>query len=264
MKRINQFFIIIFLLISVISCKKDKNNVEETLTKETISGKWVVTGTSDYLSFEFNESGNYIIVKKVTKKSAGDQIILFGTYVIIDNKTIVLSDFGTIKISNINETSISISVILNSDPPNVITINATKQDDIANSSRTELLCRTWEMVTVNGEDVAGTEYEITVLFSKAGTYFVSYANPVDENAGGLAQWRWKDENEEKLCYSWEGEPICNGENEVNIPELTADQLTVIENEYTYVLQPGSNSKSPVLKTSDGLLNTRLKNGFFRE
>lgn len=198
-----QILVAILVLISIFSCKKDENKPKDTLSKETISAKWTVDGISVFESFEFNKSGNYIIVKYTKTKSTNNQIVLFGTYVIIDDKTIVLSDFGKIMISKIGDNSINFSILLDSNPNNEISIIATKQEEMQNSTKTELLCRTWEMVTVNGDDVTGTDNEFTVLFSAAGTYFVTFANPEDENDGGLAQWKWKDETETKLLYSWE-------------------------------------------------------------
>ena len=109
MKNLKQILIAILVLTSIISCKKDEKEPNATLEKETISAKWVVGGSSGYKSFEFNKSGNYIVVKSTTIKSTNDEIVLFGTYEIIDNTTIELSDFGTLKISEINENSISFS-----------------------------------------------------------------------------------------------------------------------------------------------------------
>jgi hypothetical protein len=262
MKNLKQILVAILVLTSIYSCKKDEQ--KDILSKETISAKWVVNGTSDYKSFEFNKSGNYIVVKSATTKSTNDVIVLFGTYDIIDKTTIVLSDFGTLKISEINDNSITFSFKLTSNPDNEINIIATKQKEMQNSTKTELLCRTWEMVTVNGEDVVGTDMELTVLFSSAGTYFVSYAIPEDGNDGGLAQWKWKDETETKLLYSWDEIPVWDEEDYVEIPELTSNKLKIIEDEDTYVLQPVSNTKSAIIKTSKNLSNRIMKSGFFKK
>lgn len=260
MKNLKKFLVLILVLTSIISCKKDEKK-PATLKKETISAKWIVSGTSDYKSFEFNKSGNYIVVKSIT---TNDEIVLFGTYKITDNTTIALSDFGTLKISEINTTKISFSFKLTNNPDNEINIIATKQEEMQSSTRTDLLCRTWEMVTINGENVVGTDMELTVLFSSAGTYFVSFANPEDENDGGLAQWKWKDETETKLLYSWDVIPVWDEETFVEIPELTANKLKIIEYEDTYVLQPVSNTKSAIIKTSKNLSNSVMNSGFFKK
>ena len=262
MKTLKQILVAILVLASVYSCKKDEQ--KDPLSKETISAKWVVSNSGDYDSFEFNESGNYIVVKNTTTKATNDQIILFGTYKIIDNKTIVLSDFGTLILSKIDENSISFSIKLTSNPGNEIIINASKQVESVSSARTDLLCRTWEMVTYNGESVIGTDMELTVLFSKAGTYFVSYANPEDENDGGLAQWKWKNEAETQLIYSWAEIPVWEDENYIEIPELTSTKLKIIAGDETYILQPFSNAKSAMIKSSVNISNRLIKSGFFNK
>jgi hypothetical protein len=223
-----------------------------------------VGGTSDFESFEFNKSGNYIIVKNNLKKSTTSQIVLFGTYEIVDNNTIVLSDFGKIKISEIGTTSINFSILPESNPSNEINIIATKQAEMQSSTKTELLCRTWEMVTVNREDAAAAEMELTVLFSAAGSYFVSFANPEDENDGGLAQWKWKDATESAFLYSWDETPVWDEEGYVEILELTTSKLKIRDSEDTYILKPVSNTKSAVITPSKSLLNRKIKPGFFKK
>lgn len=264
MSKFKQILVAIFALIFIVACNKDDNDPKEDLEKATISAKWIVSNSSDYESFEFNESGNYIVVKNTTTKSTNDQIILFGTYEIIDNKTIVLSDFGTLAIFKIDESSLSFSIKLTSNPNDEITINAAKKAEMEGTTKTNLLCRTWEMVTVNGESVVGTDVEVTVLFSKAGTYFVSYANFGDENIGGLAQWKWKDEVETQLLYSWDEVPVWEDEVYVEIPELTSTKLKIIEDEDIYILQPVFTTKSAIVTSSKELSNRHIKSGFFNK
>lgn len=261
MRNLKMISLAILVLTFITACNKDENDPKETLEKSAISAKWNVDNSSEYESFEFNESGNYIVVENTTTKSTDDQIVLFGTYEIIDNKTIVLSDFGTLTISGINENSISFSIQLTSNPDNEIIIHASKQEEMESSVNTKLLCRTWEMVTINDTSVVGTDMELTVLFSAAGTYFVSYTNPDDENVGGLAQWKWKDEAQTQILYSWDETPIWDEANSIEVPELTTSTLKVIEDGDTYVLQPVSNKKSAIIKTSKRL-SDRTKKSFF--
>jgi hypothetical protein len=262
MKNLKQILVVILVLTSIYSCKKDEQ--KDTLSKETISAKWVVGGTTDYDSFEFNKSGNYIVVKNTTTKSTNDQIILFGTYEIIDNKTIVLSDFGTLILSKIDENSISFSIKLTSNPNNEIIINASKQEEMGSTTKTELLCRTWELVSLNGENVVGTEDEGTVLFSKAGTYLVTWYN----GESGLAQWKWKDATEIKLLYSWEETPVWAEANFVEIIELTNSTLKILEKfddeDLLYVLKPLVNTKSSTIKSSIELNQKISKKGLLKK
>lgn len=260
MKKLKQILVAIFVLTFITACDKDENDPKETLEKATISAKWNISNSSDYDSFEFNESGNYIVVKNTTTKSTNDQIILFGTYKIIDNKTIVLSDFGTLIVSKIDENSIIFSIKLTSNPNNEIIINASKQEEMESTTKTELLCRTWELVSINGENVAGTEDGGTILFSKAGTYLVTWS----DGESGLAQWKWKDETETQFFYSWEEVPVWEDEGYVEISVLTSTKLKVIEDEDTYILQPVSTTKSAMIKSSKNLSKRHIKSGFFNK
>jgi len=268
MKQIRQFLVVLFALTMIISCEKNENGTQDILSVEKISAKWIIDGTSIYKSFEFNKSGNYIIVKKASTDSTSKQSILFGTYEITDNKTLVLSDFGKIKISEINDKSLSFSVSLTTSPTTEVAITASKQAEIQSTTKTDLLCRTWEMLTINGKTVVGTNQQLSVLFSASGTYFVSYANPTDENDGGLAQWKWKDDSQTKLLYSWNEVPVWDETHSVEISKLTADSLKIIENKDVYVLKPKANIKAntkqtvKIISTSD--LNNNIKTGFLKK
>jgi hypothetical protein len=266
MKVLKLSYLIMALTVCLMSCKKESNNTSTgvfSTSNKTISAKWNIAESGNYKSFEFNESGNYIITKTTTTKSSTDSlIVLFGTYQIIDSTTIKLSDFGTIAILSINSNSFKFKVKLNSSPNTEVTLNSTKAaTTITNTSKTDLLCKTWQMITVNGENAKGTEMDLTVLFSNAGTYFVSYAKPDFESDGRVAQWTWKDSKETSFCYSWDGAPTCDESNEVTV-EITSNQLTIVENEETYVLKPAAATKSATFK-SVKCLNT-IKQGFFRK
>lgn len=246
MKRLNQILIIVFLTLGFISCNKDDDgNNEEIIKQEAISAKWTVSGTSDYESFEFNKSGNYIVVKNLTTKSTNNQIVLFGTYEIINN-TIVLSDFGTIKVSNIGEDAISFTITLNSNPKGELSIQATKQDIISNSTKTKLLCRTWEVVTLGGIDIG----YVVVLFSDAGTYFLETS---DWN--GYGTWTWCDTEESKIAFTLDDVLDCSGIDIIKDIELTADSFTGIDTENNgvpleMILQPVSSTKSAHLTNTN--------------
>ena len=261
MKTLKLVLAAILALAFITSCEKDENDSKVTLEKETISATWIVNGSGEYKSFEFNESGNYIVVINTTPKSTNSQIILFGTYKIVNKSAIELSDFGTIKVTSIDDTSISFSVMLYSNPDNEIMIDATRQEEMESSTRTDLLSRTWEMVSVNGEPVVGTDMEVTVLFSKAGTYLVAYADPESEN--GLAQWKWKNIEETQLLYSWRDVPIWEEENFVEVPELTSTRLKIIEDEAIYILKPATYTKSAVIKSSDNKSDRITGSGLFK-
>jgi hypothetical protein len=247
MKRLKQILIAVLFLTSILSCKKDEKETKDDLNKETISAKWVVDGTSVFESFEFNESGNYIVVENTTTKSVKGQIVLFGTYEIIDNVTIVLSDLGTMKISQIAESSIDFQIALESDPSNEISITALKQEVIPNSTNTNLLCRTWELISFGGEEMSG----FIVLFSDAGTYFVesTYGN-------GIGTWKWCDSEESKIAFTISKELNCDGLEIIKEIQLTSDSFTGIDMENVdpmeMIMQPVSISKSaPLINQKNG-------------
>lgn len=259
MKNFKQILVAIFVLTFIASCDKDENEPKGTLEKATISAKWVVSNSSEYESFEFNESGNYIVVENTTTKSTNDKTIHFGTYEIINNKTIVLSDFGTFTISEINENSINFSIQLTSNPDNEIIINASKQEEMESSTNTDLLCRTWKLISIDEEDFAGAEDEIIVLFSKAGTYLVTLT--------GLAQWKWKDEAETQILYSWDEVPVWEEEVYVEIIELTNSTLKILEEfddeSDIYVLEPINNTKSAKINSSVEITQKTGKKGLIK-
>lgn len=267
MKEIRQILVALFALTMIISCEKNPIVSQDTLSVEKISAKWVITGTSIYKSFEFNKSGNYIVVKKASTDSTSKQTILFGTYEITDDKTLVLSDFGKIKISEISDKSISLSVSLTTSPNTEIAIIASKQAEIQSSAKIDLLCRTWELVTLNGETVVGTENEGSVMYSASGTYFVSRTNPTGGNSGGLAQWKWTDNSQTKFFYSWDEIPVWDNSDFAEILKLSSDSLKILDYGNIYTLKPKYNIKSStkqgIKSISTSTSSKSIKTGFLK-
>ncbi|UII28765.1 hypothetical protein LVD15_10160 [Fulvivirga maritima] len=261
MKKLNLLLLITLSLL--FSCKDDDSTPDDASEKEAISAKWVVNDNDTYQSFEFNKSYTYIVVK--VDQVNGAPIVLFGNYNIVDSKTVELEDFGTIEIDEIDDNSISFA--LQVDGEDKVNISAAKQAEMNNSTRTELLCRTWQMVTVNGEEVTGTEFDLTVLFSQAGTYFVELANPDDENEGGLASWKWYDDTETHFLYSWGDPAVWDEEDIVEVVELTDNSLKILEiysngDEELYEMAP-ANSKSSRIMSNASDNNIKLKRGFLK-
>jgi hypothetical protein len=253
--------LLVVLLGAFSSCKKNDADPLVNLDKPSISAKWVVTGSNEYDSFEFNESGNYIVIKKLNFGSLISSIhpgsifggasrektgiangrvqdtnpsIRFGTYEIVNN-TIQLAGLGTLTVTQINDNSISFSFQLTGNS-NSITINATKQAEIASSSNTDLLCRTWKLVSINGSSPVGTEFDgLTILFSKAGTYFVTYA----DNNNEMAQWKWKNNAQTELMYTWDRD-LWDEDDFVYINQLSLTSLKLTEYGETFEFKPIGN------------------------
>lgn len=242
MKNLQQILVAIFVLTFITACDKDENDPKEALEKATISAKWNVSNSSDYDSFEFNESGNYIVVKNTTTKSINNQIVLFGTYEIIDDKSIVLSDFGTLTISELNENSISFVIKLTNISDNEINIDATKQVEMENTIKTDLLCQSWELVSFDGEAISN----FYLLFSIAGTYLVN-AEVEGEQITNLGTWTWCNTDENKLAFTIEHELDCDGIEIFKDIQLTSDSFIGIDMEngepMLVIMKSASSTKS---------------------
>lgn len=249
-------FALLFILCSLISCNNDDDNngktvQDPTLTKNTVSAKWNITeANSIYSSFEFNESGNYIIVKQSLAKSTENSIVYFGSYKISnDGTTIVLTGLGTIKVSAIDSNNISFSFILDSKPGETIKLNAKRSSEIAKSTSTELLCKTWMVKKYFVNSIETNAPNLTILFSKAGTYFVDWKD--DPENGGLAKWRWVNNQERKIQYLWD--EVWEDNDVVEINELTENSLKITEIEengvHLYELAPIDNTKASIVEYS---------------
>ncbi|HAF27759.1 MAG TPA: hypothetical protein DCG75_01815 [Bacteroidales bacterium] len=204
---------------------------KKIIDKETIIGKWNVESQNkvQYVSFEFNDYGNFIIELQNTNFS-------FGFYEILGENTIELIDLGIINFTEINETDISFKLTPYSNQANVITIGATKIAVTNNSAKSKLLCRLWELASMDGNAVESYGIETVVGFSNSGTYFVYYSEDDNSEEIGKAFWTWKDASEEYMCYSWEETPICDGENVVSI-DVSETELITKENESISKFRP---------------------------
>jgi len=125
------------------------------------------------------------------------------------------------------------------------------------------------MVEIDNESVKGTENEVTVIFSEAGTYFTELQNPTEDIEGGLAEWKWKDSSENTMCYSWEGKPTCSiEEGLVSITNLTDNNLTISEERYgethEYKLEVISDNTSAKNSKKNTVKNISLKKGIFKK
>jgi len=227
MKYYIQIVFAVVVLFSFVSCEKaedvnsPESNPSNILNIETISAKWVINSDSEYNSFEFNESGHCIILKNNTDKSVNSQSVLFGSYSIVDTETIVLNNYGTIKVSAINENEINLSLMLDNDPGYEIILSGTKQNEISNSEATKLLCRTWQVVSIDGEptDV------FVVLFSDAGTYFIT-----TPESSSLGYWQWCDAEQTKLAFTLSNNLDCGGIEVLTNIILTTYSLTATDYE----------------------------------
>lgn len=245
---INFKYLFLFAMVFsvLIACKKDEEEDNTTDTgvenveKSTVSAKWEVEGNTDYETFEFNESGTYVVVKNSPDKNPEEDIILFGTYT-IDGNLLILSDFGTIKVMTLTDDEMSFAIKLEGETDYGDTLTAKKSEELPASTNTQLLCRTWKLVTLNGDSVAGTSNELLMVFYTSGTYVVTYIE--NEQLGGLAEWKWFDSDENVICYSWDGPPNCEDVAEIHV--LNQNLLEVSDAQYYYVMVPVSTTAKSV-------------------
>jgi hypothetical protein len=220
-----KFLFAAFALLLINSCSKSSTSPTTTNNlSDKISAKWNIENSSDYESVEFNKSGNYIIVPKIQTRSPKE--VLFGTYEIIDGK-VILSDFGTITVSNVDGKTISMLIKLISNPNEEVKLNGVKQSEMASSKSVDLLCRTWLITSRNGESVNDQQ---TALVSKAGTYFLA------SRGGTPSFWKLKD-NDKILYYHPEIHSGFDDSRYMTITELTIDKLITTENGVITELKP---------------------------
>jgi hypothetical protein len=251
----------LFMAVAFNSCDDDENNKDNDPLVDAISAKWEISDSnSPYASFEFNKDGNYIVAERVETdaervettlqssgasagqpfiksnsfRTAGTRLsepeqnsspVYFGTYRIEGNR-IILSGFGSIEIISMTDDEFSFSLTLEGTKEKTDFVAEKSDEPIAASSRTDMLCRTWvlERMTEDGESIpAGGS--MTVLFSRAGTYLVSY---VYEGSTGLSSWKWANSQETQFYYSWEKWMDDWNNNLVTITNLTSTSFSADE------------------------------------
>jgi len=177
--------------------------------------------------------------------------IHLGTYKIEGDK-IILSGFGTLEVISITAEEFSFYFTLEATGEKG-QYQANKSVAVASSSRTDMLCRTWifDKITIDETLVSAKdkkelieEYgqnwkanfekemnqelkqsQVTVLFSKAGTYLVLYNGELGGESG-LSEWKWANSEETAFYYSWDNWRYTGGP--VPIKELTNKRLVVQE------------------------------------
>lgn len=237
MKNLKLLFVFALIFAAILSCEKDDKEETPpevppvTILKSTISAKWEVEGDSDYEILEFNESGTYVVVKTSPDKDTNEDIILFGTYYVEGDK-LILSNFGVVWVQSLTDDMMTFRIKLDGVVDYGETLTANRSEELPSSSNTTLLCRTWHLITLNGDSVAGTDNELFFVFYKSGTYFVTWV--YNDNLGGLAEWKWYDSNESAFCYSWDGEPDCSSYANTTVSET---ELIIDDNGSIYYCIP---------------------------
>lgn len=266
----------VLLSCNLASCSDDddeggKPNLE-TPAFESESAKYEITSAgSAYKSIELTASGNYIIteansyyaapplaVKKQNKRAllatkgtcflgngsrasraSSSNGIIYGKYEKVGEMEYNLIGFGTVKIESTASNALSLTITEEGDTP--YTLTAARSNNTSSSEKTNALCRTWNMETiqivykVNGktyfnetakmdpaslnklvgklsdffdepltvEEFFDDELPEQVVFTKSGTYMVYYSS----QSLAVSTWAWENESKGILRYSWNYEDI---------------------------------------------------------
>lgn len=206
---------------------------------EQVSGKYEITQAgSPYESIELGASGNYVVTrsyggyslapkaegrtrmallaKRGTTRSTEYDGIIYGTFTSLGGGKYDLEGFGTIKLEYSGDNVTGIEVTTNSTTTNYA---AEKAPTMSNDDITNALCRTWKIerirdvyydketgktdditVTPDNPGEEGYDMPVEVLWSKSGTYLVSYL----DGSIGLAEWKWRDRSKGTMYYAWDG------------------------------------------------------------
>lgn len=175
------------------------NGAEGTdgLDLDTINAKWnIATAGSAYASIELSGQGGYIVIDTIDNQAKAD--VHIGIYQIKDRKTIDLLGLGTMVLESQTGNAIRFT-FTDKDGQKKSVMGASRSENVAESSRTDILCRTWKLIRYDGRDTKDTAMEDMFFFSKAGTYLVTYPN----REPAIARWRWQNADEKALQYSWD-------------------------------------------------------------
>ena len=236
---------------------KKETPIEKT---SSVVGKWQITESNvQYSSFEFTVDNKYLIAQEnvpvsgKTRFSTGSDAtvqpaIIFGDYSTLgDNENNVvnlnLSKFGTIT-ATVSDDGQSMNINVNGTD-----YKATKVDEMPSNDKTELLCHTWkfqkgEIIDENlvpdeekewfiseygsnwkakvNEEFTASIQNVTITFTKAGTYFIYSPNDPDDNT--IYNWEWEDISKGIMTYTayYEDGEIYVGRG--TVIELTDKQL----------------------------------------
>lgn len=235
--------LLLIITISFFSCSKEDNSTE-TPEKENINKKWIVENSTEFKSIEFDTNGNYIITKNkssiTSKVKEAEEIILLGTYEILDTDIFLLSDFGTLKFDDSDPSHIKFSVKYEGSDTYTYELNVTKAAEFASTPKTDLLCNnTWKFTRI--EPIKDTISLIN--FSKAGTCFTNFSN-ISANVMNITQlgkWKWQDKEETKIVITQINDADWirdrDGEIELEITKLNGSRLEMSEvyNNKTYTV-----------------------------
>lgn len=241
-------FLFTFLFATLPSCEigndEEEFGEEEfgddvlNLSKKTISAKWDPSDNSIYESIEFNEEGQYFIIEKAQEERStknrtntalgmlrsadGSNSVYCGTYEIVDDITIELSNYGTMEVYEITSEKVDAS-ILKDEYGYWIDFIGDKQPQMSDSQYIDVLCRAWYLPY---EDID------FVIFQKSGTYYTIMEDE-GEYYYDFGTWAW---NQGETAFTmWYAEPpSLFGVCECSISALASTHMRLNAHDVTHV------------------------------
>jgi hypothetical protein len=234
MNKLKHIIATLLIISCLFSCsKEDNNSIIKESQKESINNKWIVENSPEFKSIEFDSNGNYIITKNKSTKTSKptEEIIVLGTYEILDTDVFLLSNFGTMKFDDSDPNHIKFSIKYEGSDTYTYDLNVTKAAGFVSTPKTDLLCgNTWKFT--RKESIKDTLNLIN--FSKAGTCFTNFSNIPSNiaNSTEFGKWKWQDKEETKIIITQIKSPQWiidkDGEVELEITKLNNVRLEMKE------------------------------------
>jgi hypothetical protein len=254
MKNTVKFLAFLLLVINFNSCESDDSddiNFDDGTTSEInledIYGKWMVSNSTIYKSFEFTDKGVCIMVEKSMAKSmaksADGEKVSLGTYawdnlglgfmLLFKNgeRNIILDEIL------LAPKSASFKITDSDNQNNDVTVQSDRAEEMKESARTELLTNSWLVVSstiIDEEGIAWTfqllEDDIRMMFALTDYgFFTSLLKlPIDEGVQiqgerNNGNWRWNDDTEAGFL-AWTNEQLSSKGTLFTISSLTENSL----------------------------------------
>ena len=161
--QITKLILPLVLFLFLFSCNDGEDVV--LITVENVSGKWETNDALGIQSIEFNESNSYIIIELKEDSLISSH---YGVYTIRNNSEIDLNEFGLIQNIDLSDGKLGFSI---ENLDGIVTDhNLTSVEEvIATTANSETLCRTWNLISINGIPALNQDGAAQVIFSEVGT-----------------------------------------------------------------------------------------------
>ena len=188
------------------------------------SGDYIVVEKGSYLAGVGARSGERVPQGVFGQAEAASRAtdyngVIYGRYTQQADGTLNLEGFGIVEIVYGSGEEV-IGFNLTPTGGGRLELDVTKAEVMPDDDKTNAICRTWKIerirdvyydketgktddITVTPENPGEEGYDmpVEVLWSKSGTYLISYL----DNSIGLAEWKWRDRSKGTMYYAWDGD-----------------------------------------------------------